>query len=277
VRSELRRDLWSIEERMVGQEESVDALGRDLRDELEKATAALDRRLQWLERHVRASAGAITASLDPDPELVELARRAERGRLLEKQLLDRTARSVAAGTVVAWETWQQQWHAQCLEALAVSRRITDTEPEDAGLHVVPAFRAARQELARLEERRDRVQAAAKRAEQHLTRDDTLRRQHAAAIDRGRDAWTTLTTRLRTRLVEAIDKGHLLPVWFATVLGMSPPADAGDWIEAGTELLAYRATYGITDLVVALGPAPEPSETRRCSWHSRLTNRFRRYH
>jgi chromatin segregation and condensation protein Rec8/ScpA/Scc1 (kleisin family) len=73
---------------------------------------------------------------------------------------------------------------------------------------VTAFRTARQELARLEERRDRVQDAAKRAEQQLARDDTLRRQHAAAIDRGRDAWTTLTTRLRARLVDAIDKGHL---------------------------------------------------------------------
>lgn len=139
------------------------------------------------------------------------------------------------------------------------------------------FRSARQELARLEERRDRVQAAAARAEHQLARDDMLCRQHATAIDHSRHAWTTLTTRLRTRLVDAIDKGHLLPVWFATVLGMSPPPDAGDWLEADTELLAYRATYDITDPVVALGAAPDPNESRRWSWHSRLTNRFRRYH
>jgi hypothetical protein len=59
--------------------------------------------------------------------------------------------------------------------------------------------------------------------------------------------------------------------------MSPPSTAGDWIETGTELLAYRATYGITDAVVALGPAPDRTESRRWSWHSRLNNRLRTYH
>lgn len=137
LRSELRRELGStedaisrVEARMAEHEETLDALGRDLRDELEKTTAALDRRLLWLERHVRASGGAITAPLDPDPELVELARRAERGRLLEEQLLDPAARSVEAGTVQLWETWQQQWHVQCLNALAASRRIINTALDD---------------------------------------------------------------------------------------------------------------------------------------------------
>jgi len=58
----------------------------------------------------------------------------------------------------------------------------------------------------------------------------------------------------------------LPVWFATVLGMGPPPDAGGWL---IELLAYRATDGITEPAVALGAAPDPSESRQWSWHSRL--------
>jgi hypothetical protein len=65
--------------------------------------------------------------------------------------------------------------------------------------------------------------------------------------------------------------------FATVLGMTPPADAADWIEVGTDLLAYRATYKITDPVVALGREPDPNASRRWSWHFRLTNQFRNYH
>jgi hypothetical protein len=139
----------------------------------------------------------------------------------------------------------------------------------------------RRELAILDERRDRVRDAATQAEEELALDDALRHTHAADIDRGRTAWTTLTTRLRTRLVDMIDKGHLPPVWFVSVLGMSPSRDAEAWLEVGTELLAYRATYEIADPVVALGPDPDSIDapdaavsSRRRAWHRRLTNRFR---
>ena len=87
-----------------------------------------------------------------------------------------------------------------------------------------------------------------------------------------------TTRLRTNLIKAIERAELLPVWFDTVLGMAPPADADAWLRVGTNLLAYRATYGITDPVVALGPQTDAhSSKRRSQWHRKLTNELRAYH
>jgi hypothetical protein len=285
----LRRELRStedtitgVEERVAGHEAALESLGRDLRAELEKAVANLDRRLRWLERYVRASDGAVTAPLDPDPELVELARRAEQGLLLEEELLDSAARSARTATVARWKTWQQDRHTHRVAAVVASRRIAGTAPGTTDRQqAVAAFRTARRELAILDERRDRVRDAATQAEEELALDDALRHTHAADIDRGRTAWTTLTTRLRTRLVDMIDKGHLPPVWFVTVLGMSPSRDAEAWLEVGTELLAYRVTYEITDPVVALGPDPDSIDSpdavvssRRRAWYRRLTNRFR---
>jgi hypothetical protein len=123
-------------------------------------------------------------------------------------------------------------------------------------------------LAGLEARRDRVQRAAENAATELLRDDSLRQGHAAAIAAGEQAWTTLTTRLRTRLVDTIDRAELLPVWFDTVLGMTPPPEADAWLQTGTELLAYRTTYGVSNSVVALGPVPKADASRpRRDWHS----------
>jgi hypothetical protein len=60
--------------------------------------------------------------------------------------------------------------------------------------------------------------------------------------------------------------------------MSPPAEAADWLQAGTDLLAYRTTYGITDPVVALGSAPSSdSSSRRVTWHSKLAGKLAHYH
>jgi hypothetical protein len=114
----------------------------------------------------------------------------------------------------------------------------------------------------LDARRARVQHAAEDATAELARDDGLRQGHAGAIAAGEQAWTTLTTRLRTRLVDTIDRGELLPVWFDTVLGMPPPPEADAWLQAGTELLANRTTYGVSDSVVALGPVPNADASRR---------------
>lgn len=49
---------------------------------------------------------------------------------------------------------------------------------------------------------------------------------------------------------------MLPVWFVTVLGPAPPADATqERLDLAVDVLVCRITHRITDPVVALGRAP----------------------
>jgi hypothetical protein len=250
----------------------------ELRTEHEQARTTLERRLRWIERHIRATAGAATTQLDPTSELTSLAQLADRGKTLRAQRLDPSTRSARKMSVAAWETWQNTYQARAVDAVTASRMMAGTTPEHPDRpEAVEAFRAARAALDGLTARHDRTQQAAANATDQLTRDDTLHQASTAAIAAGKQAWTILTTRLRTRLADTIDRAELLPVWFYTVLGPTPPPEADAWLQAGTELLAYRTTYGISDPVVALGPHPdEDASPRRRAWHSRLTTLLRAY-
>ncbi|MEU1569152.1 hypothetical protein ABZ504_54445 [Streptomyces mirabilis] len=105
-------------------------------------------------------------------------------------------------------------------------------------------------------------------------DDALRAKNAKVIDAGQRANTKLRLRLRGRLSDALSGTELLPVWFVTVLGpMAPSRNANDWLDAATDVLAYR----VTDPVVALGAPPDGHRTsRRTAWHQELTRELRRW-
>ncbi|MGW7673741.1 hypothetical protein ACWGJX_42690 [Streptomyces sp. NPDC054775] len=78
--------------------------------------------------------------------------------------------------------------------------------------------------------------------------------------------------------EVMQGAELLPVWFVTALGpMAPSRNANDWMDAATDVLAYRVTYRITDPVIALGAPPDGHRTsRRTAWHQELTRELRRW-
>lgn len=276
VRQSLRRELDARADEL---QSDLDGRIRALRDEQERARAALERRLRWIERHLRATAGADIADLDPTPELVALAQRADRGRTRRAQLLVPESRAAKNEAISAWEFWQSEHSAHRADAVGASRIIASTTPDHPRRpKAEAAYWAARDGLAELASRRDRTANACTSAVQQLARDDALRRTLQDDISDGDHAWVQLTTRLRTRLVTAVERGELLPVWFDTVLGMTPPLDADEWRQAGVELLAYRATYGIDDQFRALGPAPDLGfSIRRRDWHQRLTVLLRDYH
>ncbi|MFJ8596860.1 hypothetical protein [Streptomyces sp. NPDC093598] len=48
------------------------------------------------------------------------------------------------------------------------------------------------------------------------------------------------------------------------------------MDLATQVLAYRVIYGITDQVVALGPAPDDHVPRRTEWYRELTKDLRRW-
>ncbi|MER6501885.1 hypothetical protein ABT218_21455 [Streptomyces sp. NPDC001455] len=107
------------------------------------------------------------------------------------------------------------------------------------------------------------------AQAALAQDDTLRQAKASLIEQGDKAERKLNWLLRGRLADAIRDRALLPMWFVTVLGPVPPAHkTQEWMDHATQVLAYRVTYGITDQVVALGPALDEYTPRRTEWHPR---------
>ncbi|MFI8930639.1 hypothetical protein ACIG3E_23545 [Streptomyces sp. NPDC053474] len=96
------------------------------------------------------------------------------------------------------------------------------------------------------------------------------------IEAGDKARKMLEGQLRGRLAEAIRDRMLLPAWFVAVLGPIPPAtQTQEWMDTGTQVLAYRITYLVTDPVVALGLKPDAArEPRWASWYEELNKKLR---
>jgi hypothetical protein len=267
-----RAELAGLRERTDGIVAAVEALERELRHELATTVAGLVRRLHYLDRRARAAEGATVVDLTPGPDLVALAARAERGESLREQLLDPPERQRREHAVDAARRWRGEHRQAVAEALAASLAIARSTPGSAPRHrALTDLRPARAAVEALRGRRDQVLAAAERAGAELAVDDELAQRHAEAIEQGRRAWTSLCTRLRSRLGEVIDRAELTPPWFDAELGPGPlEADADAWLDTGAELLAYRATYGVVDQTSALGPVPGPGASgRRRAWHARL--------
>jgi cell division protein FtsB len=258
---------------------SVEALERELRHELATTVAGLVRRLHYLDRRAREADGATVVDLTPGPDLVALAARAELGESRREQLLgpaERERRERAVRAAQEWRSEHRQAVAAALAAsLAIARSTPGSAPRRGALAELGPARAA---VEALRGRRAEVLAAAELAQKELTADAEVAQRHGDAIEQGRRAWTNLCTRLRSRLGEVIDRAELTPRWFDAELGPGPlPADADAWLDAGAELLAYRATYGVVDETSALGPAPGAgASSRQRAWHARLVAGFRAF-
>ncbi|MGW5927006.1 hypothetical protein ACWF2L_12225 [Streptomyces anulatus] len=128
-----------------------------------------------------------------------------------------------------------------------------------------------------EQRARKLAGPAQAARAALAQDDSLRQAKAALIEQGDKAEKKLNWLLRGRLADAIRDRALLPMWFVTVLGPVPTAHkTQEWMDHATQVLAYRVTYGITDQVLALGPAPDEYTPRRTEWHCERVKNLRRW-
>lgn len=249
----------------------LDHLAGRPRDEPDRTLADHERRLTWMERHIRAILGAEGPSLNPTPELAALARCAERGRTLRAELLDEPAIRELTEVTETWQDWRRERRNQTDAAIEGSRWISSVLP---GLndrpHAERAYRCARAALARLDADREHIQRAAEAACERLAEDAARRDEYRPAIAEGQRAGTALTTRLRTMICATVDRAEVLPVWFDTALGTTPPPDTEPWLRTATELLAYRLSYAVEDPVAALGPEPPPdAPARRHEWYVTL--------
>ncbi|MEV8528983.1 CopG family transcriptional regulator [Streptomyces sp. NPDC052000] len=239
-------------------------------------------RVAALERHLRQAKGAVVVDLDEDRggELHALAVTAAKGRTAQAGLLsdhERTRLQLDGRHLEQAREERAQHRSVVLRAAAVLAGTQAGDPQRKAAQLdfeafAPKAQAAHRRIANLA-------AAAARSTAKLEADDGVRAKNAKAIAAGERADTKLRMRLlRSRLSDAVAGADLLPVWFATALGPMPPArNANEWMDAAADVLAYRATYQVTDPVVALGPdLDEYVGPRRQAWAEKLTRELRRW-
>ncbi len=234
-------------------------------------------RLTWLEHHVRTSAGLTAAAIDEaGPALRDLARKADRAATVQAGILSDLQRNRLQAQINRYDTLRKQRQQQIATAVTHSKILTGC-PDSGDEHVAAstAFRAALTEANQLTEQINSARDDVSNARARLAAADEYWRTHSATIADGEQAKIVLYRKLRQRITDAIGDRALLPAWFTTALGYSPPADGTtQWIAAAAALIAYRITYAITDPAVALGPRPAPDQAIRLAWYNNLTTALR---
>ncbi|GGT54229.1 hypothetical protein GCM10010271_67620 [Streptomyces kurssanovii] len=278
------RRLDSLEYELQEAKQELERVESDLYDtvsEVQKDMARASRRIAAVERRLRASDGAFIVDLDADPggELRKLAATAQQGLTAQQQVLpqwERASLEAPIGQLSRTLAERGEQRRAVLQAAAVLASTPPGHPKRKAAE--QNFRAAAPKAQQAESRLEQLRAKVEENRADLVRDDAARTKHHKAISSGQRASAKLRMALRSRLSEAITGSDLLPVWFVTAFGPLPPARKPDeWIEAATELLAYRVTYQVADKVVPLGPAPSRGTApRRHSWHQELTKELKRW-
>ncbi|WP_238783333.1 CopG family transcriptional regulator [Streptomyces monomycini] len=277
------RRVDSLEYDLQEAKEETERLDSDLRAEIsgvESSVSRLTTRVAALERHLRQAKGAVVADLDDrGGELHALALIVEKGIAAQSGLLTDYQRATLqmAGTRLhsALEARRQHRHT-VLTAAAVLAGTPAGDPKRKA--AVLDFQTSAPKAREVHGRIAQLRADSQKSERQLAADDALRARHRKTIDAGQRADTKLRMRLRSRLSDVLSGTDLMPVWFHTAFGpMAPARGANDWLDTATDVLAYRATYKVTDPVVALGPPPDgPRNSRRALWYEELKRNLRRW-
>jgi hypothetical protein len=249
-RDEVQRTLGDFQELTDDVSEHGDAV-TTISDQL-KAIAA---RLAWLEGVVRAANLVPGETFAFDAEERALAATASQGRAARRSLLGEGAREAMRSLVTMVERASER-NAEAVRSAAAAAASLAQTPRESAEHAAAAARY-REARGIIEVSGQTVRNNADRAAQNqadLAADSAARTKAAPVIARGETAATALSTRLRTRLVDALGAHAMLPAWFSAVLGPQAPDGApAVWFDAATALLVFRCTFGVTDPAEALGP------------------------
>lgn len=233
-------------------------------------------RLDWLEHHVRTSAGLMAVAIDEaSPALRNLARKADLAATARAGILPALERNRLQAQINRYDNLREQRQQHLATAITHSKILTGC-PDSGDEHAAAstAFRAALSQANQLAEQINSTRNDVSNARARLAADEH-RRAHSATITGGEQAKIVLHRKLRQRVTNAIGERALFPAWFTTALGYSPPAEGTtQWIAAATELIAYRITYAITDPAVALGPRPAQDQAIRAAWFNTMTTTLR---
>ncbi|GAA4974405.1 hypothetical protein WHI96_05360 [Pseudonocardia tropica] len=233
-------------------------------DELRRTVAALSERLDRVERLLAGAprpAGG-SATLEPAPALVELARSAEAGRALAADLLSDSDISRMTQQVESWEERRLRYPLAVKDLVDASRAIAAGAPGTPGRTRAEArYRELLPEVGDLRRLRETLDRGALDARDALAADARRRPRDADAIEAGDRARTRLRSEVRAMIAERVAAGGPLPRWFTAVLGSGPAESAGEWLTAATDVVVYRTTYGVVDPIDALGEEPEDVDHR----------------
>ncbi|MFD5848114.1 CopG family transcriptional regulator [Streptomyces chartreusis] len=281
---DIPRRVDSLEYDLREAKEETERVDSDLGDRISETGGKVDRlatRVASLERYLRQAEGATVVDLDEDPggELHALSVTVNKGLDARAGLLADHERSrlALAGTHLKQARDERGQHrAAVLRTAAVLATTQAAAPERKAAEA--HFKASAPKAQTAHRRIGTLTANAEEARQKLEADNALRAKKAKVIDAGERANTKLRLRLRSRLSDAISGAELLPLWFVTALGPMPPSrKASGWMDAATDVLAYRVTHQITDPVVALGGPPDGHRApRRTAWHQELARELRRW-
>lgn len=263
----------ALESRLEETESDLSDTGHQLED-LTSTMKQIKTSVAWLERHIRSSDAAEVADLDTvGPDLRTAARLAEAGAAAQAKLLRQDARDINQLLIQSHQDAVAAQKAAFTALLSTTGTLADL-PWNAPRHTAAraSYRTAKQNLAEAQARLKRTAAPAEKARQELAADDLVRAEHASTIDTGQKNATTLLTRLRTRIADAVLKGGLLmPVWLHDQLGPMPAeGQSAQWVDVATQILAYRITYNDQDPLIALGDVPANASARRKTWAATIT-------
>jgi hypothetical protein len=283
----LREDVDALErfkeetERALS-EVDLDEMDSDLREagssisDLAKQVDTLKAQVAWLTRIVVHAGLAPAADLAFTASDRTLAAAVARGREARERMLSASERSGRELLV------QESEQVAAANAAAVERAVTATKAMAETHRSDPAHTAASQALTQAQREIDRTAARHKQIAQdaagyarELAADAALDEETKAVRAKGRAAHGQLTTRLRKRVADEVERGAVMPDWFAAAFGpTAPEKDPGRWYDAAAEVLVYRLVYNIEQQDSAIGPAPKATERTRHALHRELQTRLR---
>ncbi|CUU57452.1 hypothetical protein Ga0074812_112112 [Parafrankia irregularis] len=273
-----------------GRLEEVTAGLVGLREEFEKISAALvvarndtedlKLRVDFIEQAVRSTDGAPVADLDDSDHftrnLIGIIRRGDEARAA---VLDESDRAHHVQVVERHRSLGDQYVRRRSEAVRHSAVLADV-PLGGAPHgeAADAFRQAVLDTDTLARQLEQVRQEAAAASALIAADDDQQAVHGSAITGGDEARARLCQLLRRRVAAAVSESALLPKWLTIALGYGPPSGlkGGGWLDTAASLAAYRITYGVTDLVDALGTPPRESQRGPYAWYDELRAQLRTY-
>jgi chromosome segregation ATPase len=262
--------------------EELEEGASELKDQISGLDSIADRlgtRLTWLENYIRASGDVILAQLDAGDGDAKQIRAIRAGRDAAADLLTESRRMPHRFVITRYdEAYAQAETAEAAIRVAVEQLACTDRRDAKHAKAATEMRAARATLEDSMETCSRLKTQRAEAIAVLKADDALAAQLAGTIAAGQRAEAALTTRLRTRLVDAIGERAMLPVWFTTPFGPTAPATGAQaWLDVAAQVLLYRAVYRAADPVMVLGPKPAdnaPGHQKALYYH--LVDQVRRY-
>ncbi len=281
----LESDLKTVSRQCEEQHQDLTTTVEDTQHELEDRMHRLEQRVTRLteqlamsEHRDRAGSEEVADFDTASADEVQAGRDAVTAQQLGRHLLSPQQRQQHQRNIDRAENLRAEIGQQEQKLVRTARAVaelTERDPRsEQHQQAKKAYETAKTALQRTRLQRNSTDEDEARAA--LRDDKKARAQHGAAIETGQQAEQWLRQQLYDRIGKAVGCSALLPMWFSTALGTTPPPKGVEqWMHTAVSLLFYRRAFAVHDPVVALGPRPEDvGEQQR--WHDELTAQLKQH-